>query len=144
MQLDLLPGLYGQVRIPPAVLTELRAGAAQGFEVPDPEALSWLRIEPLRNPALVPSVLDLGAGEAEAIGLALHHPGSLLILDDALGRTVARGKSVVYTGTLGVLVKAKQQGLLSTVGPILEDLLATTMYLSGDLIAWVLREAGEI
>jgi len=142
-QLDLLRSLYGEIRIPPAVQAELRAGAEQGIDVPRPEQLPWIRIEALLDPSLVPAMVDLGPGEAEAIALARAIPGSLLILDDALGRMVAKGSGVLHTGTLGILVKAKQQGLVTEVRPILEQLLTTTMYLSGNLIALVLAEAGE-
>ncbi len=142
-QLELLRRLYGEVRIPPAVRAELRAGAEQGIDVPRPMELPWIRIEAVLDSTLVPAILDLGSGEAEAIALARQTPGSLLILDDALGRTVAQRSGLVYTGTLGILVKAKQKGLLAEVRPILEQLLTTTMYLSGNLIALVLAEAGE-
>ncbi len=93
---------------------------------------------------LLPMVTDLGRGEAEALALALAFPGSLLILDDALGRRIAQHLELTYTGTLGVLVKAKKEGHLPAVKPVLEALIGqTTMYLSGNLVGWVLREAGE-
>jgi predicted nucleic acid-binding protein len=92
---------------------------------------------------LLPAVVDLGAGEAEAIALALSYPGSLLILDDALGRRIAGLSELRYTGTLGVLVKSKQAGLLPHVAPVIEALRRTNMWLHPDLIAWVLRQAGE-
>jgi|SRR6185369_3325367 len=142
--LELLPRLYGQVQIPSAVREELRAGAELGIAVPDISKLEWLQIQPVRDTTLLPVVIDLGAGEAEAIALALAHPGSLLILDDILGRRIARLSHLTYTGTLGVLVKAKQQGLLSSVSPVVEALRSTTMYLTQTLIEMVLREAGEI
>jgi predicted nucleic acid-binding protein len=142
-QLDLLLRLYDQVQIPPAVREELRAGAEQGVSVPDLGALEWLQVRPLRDTTLLPVVIDLGAGEAEAIALALANPGSLLILDDSLGRRIARLNSVTYTGTLGLLVKAKKEGLLSRVSPVIEALTTTTMYLTPALIQKVLKEADE-
>jgi len=75
--------------------------------------------------------------------LAIAHPGSLLVLDDALGRRIARLNRLTYTGTLGVLVRAKKQGLLPSVSPVVEALRSTTMYLTESLIETVLREAGE-
>jgi predicted nucleic acid-binding protein len=75
--------------------------------------------------------------------LTLASPESLLILDDALGRRVARSHRLTYTGTLGVLVKAKQEGFVSRLAPLIEDLRRTTMFLSPELIALVLAEAGE-
>jgi predicted nucleic acid-binding protein len=51
---------------------------------------------------------------------------------------------LTYTGTLGVLVKAKKQGLLPSVASVIEALRSTTMYLTQALIEMVLREAEEI
>src|SRR5262245_60247987 len=109
-ELDLMRKLYGRIRIPPAVRLELKAGAKQGVAVPDLSGLEWIEEQPLRDRSLLPAVVDLGAGEAEAIALALASPGSLLILDDQLGRRIARLSHLTMTGTLGVLVKAKQAG----------------------------------
>jgi predicted nucleic acid-binding protein len=142
-QLDLLRSLYGSVRVPHAVREELRAGAERGIDIPDLEKCAWIRLESPPNVALLPVVVDLGAGEAAAIALALSFPNSLLILDDGLGRRIARLNHLIFTGTLGVLVKAKQAGLLSAIASVLEALQRTTMYLSRDLIAKILREAGE-
>src|SRR4029077_6860751 len=104
---------------------------------------SWVKLEPFQDPILLPVAVDLGAGEAAAISLAVHYAESLLILEDGLGRRIARLNHLTFTGTLGVLVKAKQAGLLSKIAPTLEALQRTTMYLSHDLISKVLREAGE-
>ncbi len=141
--LDLLPRLYGQIEIPPAVREELLAGAERGAAVPDTRALEWLRVRPLRDTTLLPVVIDLGSGEAEAIALSVAYPGSLLILDDSLGRRIAHLNRLTYTGTLGVLVKAKREGLLPSVFPVIEALRSTTMYLTQALVEMVLAEAGE-
>ena len=143
-QLDLLAQLYRRVLVPPAVRDELRAGAERGAVVPDLDRLPWIEVQPLRDSTLLPAVVDLGAGEAEAIALALSYPGSLLILDDDLGRKIARIGSLRYTGTLGVLVKAKQSGLLPHVAPVVEALQRTNMWLGRELIHMVLKEAGEL
>lgn len=141
--LGLLRDLYGRIRIPSAVRTELQAGAEQGVSVPDLSALGWVDEQALPDRILLPLVIDLGAGEAEAIALALSSPGSLLILDDRQGRRIARFSGVTFTGTLGVLVKARQVGLLPSVAPVIEALRETTMHLTPDLIEMVLKNAGE-
>jgi uncharacterized protein len=143
-QLGLLQSLYKKVHVPPAVREELLSGQALGCPTPDLSTIPWIQIEPLQDKALLPMVVDLGQGEAEAIGLALSHRGSLLILDDSLGRRIAHSAGLTYTGTLGVLVKAKQDGFLPRVGPVIESLRKTTMYLSAELISLVLRESGEV
>jgi|SRR5215213_6303972 len=141
--LELLRDLYDQIQVPPAVRAELRAGLEGGAPAPDIDEISWIHVQDLRDTSLLPAVIDLGAGEAEAIALALAAPGSLLILDDALGRRIAQVSGVTYTGTLGVLIRAKKEGFLPRVAPVLEALEETTMYLSRELIAMILRESGE-
>jgi predicted nucleic acid-binding protein len=59
-QLDLLPRLYSQVRIPPAVREELHAGEKKGVPTPRLEALPWLEIQESVNRPLLPMVIDLG------------------------------------------------------------------------------------
>jgi predicted nucleic acid-binding protein len=109
-QLSLLHGLYGEIFVPLAVESELRAGAALGCLAPDVSQHAWLHVQPLLDRSLLPEVADLGPGEAEAIALALSNPGSLLILDDSLGRETSRRRGLTYTGTLGVLVRRKRRG----------------------------------
>ena len=107
--LDLLKALYGAVVAPPAVERELHIGAAKGINVPDLSALSWVKVRPVKNPKLLPAVVDLGPGEAEVIALGLENPDSLLILDDKLARRIAGLKDLSLTGTLGVLTKARKE-----------------------------------
>lgn len=128
-QLDLLHKLYGWVVVPRAVLEELRVGAERGFATPDIDQIRWLEVREPVDRTLLPMVIDLGPGEAEAIALALESPKHLLILDDALGRRIAHLRALTYTGTLGVLVRAKQEGHLVAVRPVLQALQdRTTMY----------------
>lgn len=142
-RLDLLQRLYGTVNLAPAVLSELHAGAALGISVPEPGDLDWLRILPVRNLHLVPLVTDLGPGETETIALGLEHPDSLLILDDLLGRRVARSAGLRVSGTLGVLLKAKRIGILPSMTEAIADLRAAGMWIGDELAANVIAEAGE-
>lgn len=109
-QLDLLPGLFEPVFVPPKVQEE--------FGVP----LAWLKIQALSNAALV-SVLSalVDEGEAEAIALAKERD-CLLILDDRKARRWARQLSVHLIGTAGVFVRTKRQGLVGAIRPLLESL----------------------
>jgi predicted nucleic acid-binding protein len=107
-RLELLQQMYGEIVIPPAVASELAVGASQGIAVPDPDATPWLHVVAVQSQALIPAMTDLGAGEAEVIGLALENPGSRVILDDQLARRVAALNRLTITGTVGVVLRAKQ------------------------------------
>jgi predicted nucleic acid-binding protein len=112
--LELLQRLYSQILTPPAVIEELAIGKNKGIDVPNIQAIEWISITLVKSVSLIPAIIDLGQGEAEVLALGLENPDSLLIFDDQLARRIADLYRLKYSGTLGVLVKAKQQGYLSS------------------------------
>lgn len=115
--LDLLKTLYGEIIVPQAVKKELNVGISLGISLPNLTTYSWMTIRTAQSQAILPLVTELGAGEREAISLATEFQDSLVILDDGLARRYARLLNVSFTGTLGVLLKAKQKGYLAEVTP---------------------------
>jgi predicted nucleic acid-binding protein len=89
----------------------------------------------------VPTNLD--AGKAEAIALARAIGARLLLLDEQRGRAAARRLGVPISGSLGVLVEAKTQGLISLVRPYLDQMIAQGRHISPRLQAHVLSLASE-
>lgn len=143
-QLDILPKLYGSVTTPAAVEQELSVGRDKGIDVPNIQHLDWLSIVSLEVDAVIPNVIDLGRGEAEVIALGLRgKSSSLLILDDQLGRRVATFYRLRITGTLGVLIKAKQKGHMAAIAPIISQLQKQGMWLTEPIIKKALDLAGE-
>jgi len=141
--LHFLQQLYRAVTIPLAVQEELETGKRRGVDVPDVGSLSWICLRPVSSAALVPAVVDLGRGEAEVLALGLEIADSLLILDDQLARRIADLHSLRYTGTLGVLVKAKQAGHLPSLRETITALREKGMWLGNEIVAEALRLAGE-
>lgn len=141
--LIVLQQLYITIIVPPAVQEELEVGKRQGVDVPDVSSLAWIHIRPVASAALVPAVVDLGQGEAEVIASGLEIADSLLILDDQLARRIADLHKLRYTGTLGVLVKAKRTGYLSSVGAVVTALREKGMWLNDMIVEDVLRLSGE-
>ncbi|NEP43053.1 MAG: DUF3368 domain-containing protein, partial [Okeania sp. SIO2H7] len=130
--LDLLPALYESIMIPPAVQRE--------FGV----ILPWLEVAPPTSSGIVIALKMLvDEGEAEAIALA-RESSNLLILDDRDARRVARQIGVSFMGTVGMLIKAKQAGVISSLKPLLDALEVNEFYLSEGLKLEALRLAGEI
>jgi predicted nucleic acid-binding protein len=142
-RLELLQQLYGMITVPPAVPQELETGKRQGVDVPEVNSIEWIQIRPVASATIIPAVIDLGQGEAEVIALGLENPGSLLVFDDSLARRIADLYRLKYTGTLGVLVKAKQSGYLSAVAPVINMLRSKGMWLTDKIISDVLRLSGE-
>ena len=86
---------------------------------------------------------DLGTGEAQALALALQKPNSLLILDDLLARSIAREHQLHLTGTAGVLLRAKQEGHIMAIEPLLDQLIQLDFRLSNMLREAILKLAQE-
>lgn len=141
--LDLLKQLCGHIIVPPAVVDELATGRAIGVNVPDLTAIEWVRIRRPVSQQALPLVTDLGPGEAEVLMLGLETPGAIVVLDDALARDVARAHHLPLTGTLGVLLVAKQRELIDEVRPLLDRLQELRFRLAPHTRAAVLKLAGE-
>ena len=86
---------------------------------------------------------QIGAGESEAISLAIEVEARLLLLDDLAARRIALGLHLPIVGTLGLLLAAKRKGLLAAVKPCLDQLLSYEFRVSTGLYDRVLRDAGE-
>lgn len=141
--LDLLPALYDQIMLPESVFNELATGLSLGVSLPNVSSLSWVTIAKAKSQAILPLVTELGAGEREVLALALETTNSLVILDDGLARSFATLLEIRFTGTLGVLLKAKQMGYISAIRPILEQLNALNFRCSSSMRNSVLKLAGE-
>ncbi len=141
--LDLLPTLYGSIIVPEGVAAELATGRARGVSLPDPDNLDWILILPAPHRGILPLAVDLGQGEREVLSLALERSGALALLDDGLARHFAKHLDIAFTGTLGVLLKAKVAGHLDAVRPILDRLQALGFWLDRATRAAVLDIARE-
>jgi predicted nucleic acid-binding protein len=91
----------------------------------------------------LPLATDLGPGETQVLMLALEVPEAVAVLDDALARQVAEALNLKLTGTLGLLIDAKRAGLVSAVGPLLDQLQALRFHLAMHTRIAVLKLAGE-
>lgn len=141
-RLSLLYDLDIAAVIPEAVASEIDAG-----DTNDPMRV-WLRESspfPVVPVPILPIVAawGLGNGESAAISYALANAGFEPVLDDRAARTCAQTLGVRPRGTLGLFVLAKRQGAIETIRPAIDDLIGAGYYLSPDLIALVLADAGE-
>lgn len=141
--LHVLQTLAGYIIVPPAVIDELAVGRAQGVSLPDPMVLKWVTVRPVASAAVLPLITDLGPGETEVLALALESSDAIVILDDALARQVASTLAIRFRGTLGLLLDAKQAGLISSVAPLLDQLQELGFRLSSRTRDLILDLAGE-
>lgn len=140
-QLHLFEALYGHVYVPFSVLEEIEAGK-NGTWYTDIKLLPHFNIVNVTEPPLFQSD-ELDQGEKDVIALALELNADLVILDETLARTYAKSLQLQLTGTLGILLKAKQQNLIESIGPLINQLQANGVWLSRNVIHEVLTIAGE-
>ena len=111
-QADILKSIYGSVVAPPAVLVEM-----QHSEAPD-EVRSWAAAPPRWLQEIPVQRVDeslpveLGAGEREAISLAMELRADVLLIDEYAGRREAEARHLLVTGTLAVLLQGSLRGYL--------------------------------
>jgi predicted nucleic acid-binding protein len=106
---------------------------------------NWITIRHVQDRNVLRSlhnIVDLG--EASTIALAFEFKDCVLILDDLRARKVANNLGLRYTGLLGILPKAKQRGLISSVSETLKQLRLVKFRISQDMENNVLTLAGEI
>lgn len=142
-QLELLQHLYGEVLIPPAVHADVLAGGSKRIGIAPLLQAKWVRQQPLHDPRRADLLSDLDRGEAEVIALAQEINADLVIIDERLGRRHAQRLGLILTGTLGVLLKAKEQQLVVEIKPLIEQLLRGGIRLGDTVIAEALKLAGE-
>ena len=141
-RLDWLREFYGQIVVPMAVSDELEAGRHLGARVPELAAFSWIEIR--RPPDPLPAFPRfIHRGEAEVLVLAQAADVPLVIIDDLMARSYALTLGLRCTGTLGVILRAKREGRIPAVAPLLAQLQGEGFRIAPTTLTEVLRLAGE-
>jgi predicted nucleic acid-binding protein len=85
----------------------------------------------------------LDRGEAAALTLAVASQSRLILVDERRARGVAKQLGLNVTGSLGVLLIAKSQGLIPAVSPLVDQMIAQGRHISPRVRAEILKAAGE-
>jgi predicted nucleic acid-binding protein len=141
-RLGLLHDLFGQVFLPLAVHHEFISTERELRRVAVASA-DWIEVVPLAQPQQALAYEGLGRGEAEVLALAIERSARLVIIDELRGRRYARRLGLPLTGTLGVLLLAKERGLVDRVAPLVSRLQEAGLYLHPALVARALEMGGE-
>ena len=141
-RLDLLRELYGEVLIPAAVYHEFVA-TEQALRQSALDRAPWIKVVLLANTQRVRVYVGLDQGEAEVLTCAEERGAGLVIIDERKGRRYANRLGIPLTGTLGVLLLAKERGLVTLLAPLLGELRSAGLYLDPSLVDRVLMLAGE-
>lgn len=139
--LSLLDQLFQEVRVPPAVLRECTVPGK-----PEAERLGAYLNDKVANVDLsefIIAVAGLGQGELEAMALYKRLHADRLLVDDHRARRVAGLNGIEVVGSLGILLLAKQSGLIQEIRPVLAMIAAAGVHYSEQLVSEALRLAGE-
>lgn len=128
--LTLLKSLYAQVLVPLEVAEEVRVGGPSGFGIRQFEDARWLSIRP-DHISISPYLANtLDKGEAAVIQLALNESVPVVCIDETVGRRVARLNDLEVTGSIGVLLRARHQGLVPDIGAAIEKMQRAGIWVS--------------
>lgn len=143
-KIDLLQQLYHEIYIPQAVYNEVSEKNDDAGKILE-KSLNWIKVIKIKHPENYAMYkAKLHAGEVEVMILAQENPkADLLIIDDNAAKKTAKFLGLKVTGTMGVLLKAKQSGIISNVAPLLEALKNNGFYISDSIVEMVLKQAGE-
>lgn len=131
-RIELLLGSYDEILIPPEVRDEV-AYPLDGICVRELRSPEQLQQFPIR----------VHRGEAAAIALALEIPGCEVILDDFKARQLAQLMGINVIGTIGLILRAKAEGRIKLIRPIVDELQSVRFRVSDQLLSDALRIAGE-
>ena len=132
-ELDLLHKIYGEI------VTTIDIATEYGETLP-----AWVEILTVKDKYKQQLLeMQLDKGESSAIALALEIPDSTIILDDYKARKIADRLGINFTGTIGVIIKAKLTGIIPGIKPLLEKIKQTDFRLSPEIELQALKEASE-
>lgn len=141
-RLDLFERLAPRIIVPSAVFEEVRAG--QEKDTTAAIALAWAAERRVPD-ATVPVGVehwDLGPGESQVLAHGLA--GSRwVVLDDLAARRCAASHGLAVIGSLGVVLRSKQRGLLDEARPWVAKLIEAGMFVDGMLLDLALNSVGE-
>jgi predicted nucleic acid-binding protein len=141
---DLLQKIFGGIYIPQGVYEEVVEEGGERFGAADVRQAAWIQVIEAKDKLAV-EVLedDLGKGESETIVLAREMQADWVLVDERLARRKLELLDLRTIGTLGILLKAKELGLLQTIKPEVDKLRARGFRLSRHVYEDVLQMAGE-
>lgn len=143
-KLYLLKSIYGEIIIPYAVYEEVIVESNSRDTNDFIKESGFIKIMEIKNhEAKKLFVTSLHKGEVEVMILAKELDADLCIIDDLLARRYAKYYNLTITGTIGVILKAKELCIIGAVKPIINELIDSGIYIDTKLYNKVLEISGE-
>jgi len=143
-RLDLLQLLFNTIMIPRAVYMECVVEGGNRPEVELIKNAKWIRVIEVENTNLVKLLkAQIDEGESETIALALETGADLALLDDYEAREKGKLFGLQVTGTVGILLKARKEGLIKNLKKEIKNLQLSGFWLREKFIKEILKTVGE-
>jgi predicted nucleic acid-binding protein len=141
--LEILKKLYDEIHVTKEVASEIMFNGLDRFAAKEfDEADFLIKIEKaLVIAPLLRNMLDIG--EASVIQYALDNQLKLVCIDESAGRRIARLNELKLTGSIGIILKAKAEGYIKEIKPLLDRMVKHGIFISAKVIEFTLREANE-
>jgi len=139
-KIELIEVVFGEFFIAGAVWDELK-----NYDNPEFDRLLMKDLE--THVVKIKSINHLSVvmdyGESESVILYEELGADYLLIDDNKARIIAESFNVKCIGSIGLLIKSKQKGLINNLKPIFENWLEKGRYFSQKLLNNILMDMGE-
>lgn len=143
-KLDLFRELYSEIFIPKAVYEEVMVKEGSVAQLELAKAKEWIVTKAISNiEAKKFFKVQLHDGEVEVMILGRELNADLLVIDDYMARRYAKYLDFHVTGSLGVILKAKERAIVNEVKPLVDSMIESGIYVSEKLYKDTLELAGE-
>lgn len=139
--LEVLDKLFGEVKVSDSVYEEVIVQNKLGSD----RLKNYLQGKVI-NAELASLVIEgssLDRGELSSMVLYKKLQADYLLIDEKLGRRIAKLNNIKVIGSLGILIEAKRKGIIPSIKPQIETLRASTIYFSSTLLDHALKMASE-
>lgn len=144
-KLDLLPKLFSKIYIPEEIYRELVEKGKRKSGSDRIKKAKWIEAMPVKDKTQVNLLMfSLEKGEAEALCLAKELKADLILLDEGKARKSAVLAGFGIMGTVGLLLLAKDLGLIKEIKFFLDELQRKKFWISERIVLEALKKAGEL
>lgn len=143
-RLKILRSIFEEILVPEEVHSEILEGGKSGMGIRTYQEASWIQRRSSSSPvdALLRSAL--GEGEAAVIRQSRQMEAEYVLIDERKARKIARGVyGLNVTGSAGILVEAKDRGLVENVGEELERMKDRGYWIHDSIVSAAVKAAGE-
>ena len=142
--LSILNLFYKKVYVTYEVVNEILKGGVGNFGINEFKEASFLdkQTKPLNISPILKNTLDIG--EASVIQFALDNKIQTVCIDEIPGRRIAKLNDLSLTGSIGILIKAKNNGYIKSIRDAINKMKSKGVYLSENVIEFALKQPKEV